>query len=308
MKKIGDFLLETGLSFDKESQLIYGQYKGYQVAIQQNGNANQFIMSFSLGLHGQAVTKEDLLGLKEGAQSVANAQVVGHHVKVTSKSGLTFKKGIAKLRQALEESVTFFEDKQFTNRCQLTNEVETALYLVGSTPVFLSESGLEKQQFVNANEQIMEESANENVFLGLIGAFIGSLVGVLVSVIIGQLGYVSFVSGIVMGVATLKGYELLGKRLSIKGIVISIFLTIIMTYFAYQLDWALYLVRYTGGEANVFDAMAIIPELLMDGSLDTTDYWIELGKLYLFNFGGAAVTIISYFKEHKGRHAIRRLS
>ena len=54
----------------------------------------------------------------------------------------------------------------------------------------------------------------ENIPAGIVGAFLGTLLGVVCTVVIGQLGYVASVSGLIMAVGALKGYELLGGRLS----------------------------------------------------------------------------------------------
>ena len=53
----------------------------------------------------------------------------------------------------------------------------------------------------------MEEKKRENVPAGIVGAFLGSLIGVACAVLIGQLGYVASISGLVMAVCALKGYE-----------------------------------------------------------------------------------------------------
>ena len=50
----------------------------------------------------------------------------------------------------------------------------------------------------------------ENIVAGVVGAFLGTLLGVVCTVVIGQLGYVASVSGLIMAVGALKGYELLG--------------------------------------------------------------------------------------------------
>ena len=57
--------------------------------------------------------------------------------------------------------------------------------------------------------KIMNESqkSTDNIITGAVGAFLGSLIGVACIVIVGQLGYVASVSGLVMGVCALKGYE-----------------------------------------------------------------------------------------------------
>ena len=67
------------------------------------------------------------------------------------------------------------------------------------------------QQLGHNQEQIQQESAGkpENVLAGVVGALLGCLLGVGCIVLLGQLGYVAALSGIVLAVCTLKGYELL---------------------------------------------------------------------------------------------------
>ena len=67
----------------------------------------------------------------------------------------------------------------------------------------------------------VQAPVKENVFLGAVGALAGTLIGVICIVITGQLGYVSALCGVVMGVCALRGYQMLGKTVSKKGIIIT---------------------------------------------------------------------------------------
>lgn len=131
----------------------------------------------------------------------------------------------------------------------------------------------------------------ENIAAGAVGAFLGSLVGVLCIVLIDQLGYVASISGLVMAVGALKGYELLGGRLSRMGAVISCVLILIMTYLAHQLTWAIAVAGVA--EAGIFECFQAIPALLEAEALEGRIYWGNLALLYLFTLVGAVPTIIS---------------
>ena len=65
------------------------------------------------------------------------------------------------------------------------------------------------------------EQKSENVIGGIVGALLGSLLGALAIIVISRLGYVAAISGVIMGVCTLKGYEMLGGKFSKKGVLIS---------------------------------------------------------------------------------------
>ena len=141
-------------------------------------------------------------------------------------------------------------------------------------------------------EQKTRQKKPENVMAGVVGAFLGSLLGVLCTILIGQLGYVASVSGLVMAVGALKGYELLsGGTLSKKGAVISSALVLAMTWLAHRLSCAVTLASTLS--FGVFRCFQIIPSLLDSGALDSVAYWGDLVMLYLFTLLGAVPTIIA---------------
>lgn len=65
----------------------------------------------------------------------------------------------------------------------------------------------------------------ENLPLGLIGAVIGILLGSVLWVLIGQIGFIAGIAGYAIVFCGMKGYQLLGKKLSKTGIIICIVLS-----------------------------------------------------------------------------------
>lgn len=135
-----------------------------------------------------------------------------------------------------------------------------------------------------------QKKRRENVAAGVVGAFLGSLIGVACTVIIGQMGYVASISGLVMAVCALKGYEMLGGTLSKKGAVISSVLILLMTFFAHRLTWAIAIASEL--EWGVLESYRSISHLLERGMLESTAYWGDLAMLYLFTLLGAVPTIL----------------
>lgn len=135
-----------------------------------------------------------------------------------------------------------------------------------------------------------QEKRRENVVAGLVGAFLGTLIGVACVVVLGQMGYVASVSGLIMAVGALKGYELLGGTLSKKGAVISSVLILAMTYLAHRLSCAIMLTSALG--RGVFQCFQAVPILVKTGVLESRAYWGDLAMLYLFTLLGAVPTII----------------
>lgn len=124
----------------------------------------------------------------------------------------------------------------------------------------------------------------ENIIAGAVGAFLGSLLGVVCVVLVGQLGYVVSLSGLVMAVCAIKGYELLGGRLSKKGCIIACLIILGMTYFAHQLSCAITISQEIG--LDIFQSFRTISFFLEMDVLDAKAYWGNLFMLYGFTLLG----------------------
>ena len=138
----------------------------------------------------------------------------------------------------------------------------------------------------------------ENVIAGIVGAFIGALIGGGCIILISQLGYIASVSGLILAVCTLKGYELLGGKLSGKGIVISILLMAVTPYLADRIDWAILIMQEWADYGITFaEAFAVFPELLKDGTVETGAYVKNLLMIYGFAILGAFATLRNALKK-----------
>lgn len=145
-----------------------------------------------------------------------------------------------------------------------------------------------------------QEQKKENIVGGVVGAFLGSLLGVLCIIILSRLGYVAALSGAIMAVGVLKGYELLGGKLTKKGIVISCVIMLVMTYIGDRLDWAIVLLTEGGGADagfNLFECYRLIPTMISEGIIESGSFVANLLLIYLFLLLGAVPAILSKVKE-----------
>ena len=143
------------------------------------------------------------------------------------------------------------------------------------------------------NEQ---NSKRGNPIAGIVGALIGSFAGLFVMVLIGQLGFVSPWTGLVMGVCVAKGYELLSGKFDTIGLVCSILIMVGMTYLGNQLDWAITIAR--AYEANVFDAFPVVNEVVKANELLPV-YYRNLALYYFAMLCGALPTIYGLMKNRQ---------
>lgn len=142
-----------------------------------------------------------------------------------------------------------------------------------------------------------EQGKSENVMTGVVGALIGAVLGGASIILLSQLGFVASISGVILAVCTLKGYELLGGRLSKRGIVISCVLMAVMPYIADRLDWAIVIAQTFADEGVTLGmAFAAVHNVIAENDM-VADYFSSLAMVYLFVVIGAFGTLKGLFKK-----------
>lgn len=137
-----------------------------------------------------------------------------------------------------------------------------------------------------------ELKAPENVPMGLLGALVGAALGGASIILLSQLGYIASISGVILAFCTLKGYELLGKCLSKKGIAVCVILMLITPFLADWIDWAIFLMRdMPEYDLSILDSCILLGELMTEGYVDMFEYVKNLGMIYLFVALGAVGTL-----------------
>lgn len=139
----------------------------------------------------------------------------------------------------------------------------------------------------------------ENVLTGVVGALIGAALGAASIILLSQLGYVAAVSGLILSVCTLKGYELLGGKLSTRGIVISCLLMAVTPYFADRLSWAIALSQELSDLGVTVGQMYTHLHELIKEAEATSEYLKNLALVYLFTVLGAFSTLRGLFRKKK---------
>lgn len=129
-----------------------------------------------------------------------------------------------------------------------------------------------------------------NLLGGLVGACLGALLGGALWVLIGQLGYIAGLAGLVMAICALKGFQLLGGKLTVVTVLIVFTIVLITVYFAQRISYSISLYNAWKGDIDwtFFDAYRILPELV-DNSPDLKSSF--LGDLLI----GLVLTVIGSF-------------
>lgn len=300
---------KAGLQVEAQTHHVFGDYKGYTVCVALAGQNNMMTMMFSVSQNGDMPSAATIRQSARQCKSVNAGSVRRYKVSYTLRGGMTVGKSVENIQQALDEVTAFFQDNGFANCCEHCGQAEkTEAYLVNGNASVLCEKCFADISSEKDAKAQAESRKSENLVGGLVGALLGSLVGVLTIVLIGQLGYVSVWAGVVTGVCTIKGYEWLGRRLSAKGVLISVLAIIGMVYVAHRLDWTISIYRQIAPAMDVFTIFKGIPEWLKDGSLDAGSYFTSLGLLYLFSLLGAIPTIFNVMRNRERQHVTAKMS
>jgi len=116
-------------------------------------------------------------------------------------------------------------------------------------------------------------SVKENVLAGIIGAFLFALVGGVLWFVLYQVGYLAAISGIVGVICAIRGYSFFAKKESVKGIVISVIMAVIVILIAWYACisydiYTAYQEGYKAGEVDFsftfFESVRLVPYFLQD--------------------------------------------
>ena len=158
------------------------------------------------------------------------------------------------------------------------------------------------------NNIVVQEK--ENIVAGIIGAFLFALAGGLLWFLLYQVGFLAGISGIVAVVCAIKGYAVFAKKESLKGIIISVFVSVIVILIAWYICLSMdvyqaYQEWYNAGEVDFTltfaESVRCAYIFLADGEI-LGSYLLDLGiGLALCGFGAyrSIANAITRVKEKK---------
>lgn len=298
---------QAGFVFDEESETVSGHYNDYNIVVFcQNANAPGMIsLRVSAVRPDGEITKEEKQQLKSENNQISGIFQNGSNVIINMKNSNDLQSIII---PALDTFTNFLKMSGFTNCCQMCGKtVDTESYYVSGGVLNICPDCSVSVQQNNTLNTTKKKHKKENVVGGIVGALLGSLLGVLCIVLLGQLGYVAAISGIIMAVCTIKGYELLGGKISTKGIVISCIIMVLMTYIGDRVDWAVVICREYE-TSQIFAAFNAVPYFIHEGAIAIGSYIGNLLILYVFVIIGALPTIIAAVKNNKVADKIFRIT
>lgn len=307
MQTYEDLARALGFRFDPEGGALYGKCGIYDVLIYPQNSSYPYMLSVAVSAQRPAgpLAKEDCKNFKRENKPVASLTQNGTTIIMNLKNCPKLPKLQDNLTNALNALVSLLHTEGFQNCCQSCGANNTIPCFVSGGYMHLCPDCYAKVQHNSTLAYSQKQGKRESAIAGTVGALLGSLLGVLSIIIFSQLGYVSVFSGIIMAICTLKGYEMLGGKLTKKGIIICVLMMLVMTYFGDRLDWAIVIARELEVELTL--AYQVLPDLLANEIIDMGTYAGNLVLQYLFVLIGAVPTIINTTKNSKVKDRIYRL-
>ncbi len=144
---------------------------------------------------------------------------------------------------------------------------------------------------------VMYEETPSNLVLGIVGAVIGALIGAALWIGIYQLGYVAGIAGAAIIGFSIKGYDLLGKRIDTKGVIICVVLSIATIYLSHRAAFSISYMRtmneyfdthisFATTFANLdkyMKALDTVSQALGEGDSVMVAYWRDLFVGYVLS-------------------------
>ncbi|MCM1182229.1 MAG: hypothetical protein NC337_02510 [Roseburia sp.] len=298
-----------GLGYDEQNNCLYGVRNGYELLIYANDPRYPYLLTISTSARsGSCILgkEENKLFTKSVKPAAALTQKDSLITAVSRNSTNNVDKMCENMNYLLDAMTAFLHERGFEPCCQTCGTAsQTVGFAVEKARMHLCPSCAARIKSENEVKIQEKGSRRGNLVGGIVGAFLGSLIGVLCIVIFSQLGYVAAISGVIMAVCTVKGFELLGGRLNKVGIVICCVIMAVMTWFGNRLDWGILIMKESG--MSIFDGFQAVPMFRATGRIENSNYLYNMGMTYLFTALGAIPSITSVVKNKKDEHYVSQI-
>ncbi|MBR0451558.1 MAG: hypothetical protein Q4D71_03240 [Oscillospiraceae bacterium] len=300
-----EFMNAAGLLLDPDAGCYFGRRGEYSMLLRLI--SNQYVLSVSVAKDGNTPNPADFQVAAQECKAIQSCNIQGYRVNFFLNGGVAKKKVLENISQATTYIPYFLQQSGYSNVCESTGEAMlTDCYMVGGTPLMLSERAYAALAQHATTVAHADDDKEENFVAGAVGAFLGALAGAVAIILFSQLGLVSALSGVIMGVCTIKLYEKFAGKMSTRGVVICAIMMILMVYLGDRFDWAIVVNREAG--IGLFEAFRDIPYYLQYDYIDKGSYFSNIFMEYIFSALGAVPQIVTSIRGKKIAGTSRKMA
>lgn len=311
-----------GMRYDKANRVMCGQRDGFGIIIFfpekqfSTSLVNMAASSLQLHVHVAAVRPEARALTDSEKQELANKvknmgfiRQDGHDITVPNLNSTTefFMDPEAcrkMLAGKLDSLCSFLRDKGFRPCCSRCGQETETLPFRWDTAYLQLCPACEADMRSRLASQEQKPRRKENVLLGVLGMLPGFLLGMaaVAWALWAELSLELVLIGAAIASCTLKGYELLGGRLTRKAAVIGSVIALPMLYVANRFYWAVFLceTRY-GTWEDLYQYFEEVPMEVSSGRIGLQAYLESLVMLGFVLLLGAVLCAVCLFRWKKGR-------
>lgn len=289
-----------GFSFDKKSKILYGQKDGFSMIINAPNYKEPYRLDVNVSARPSAngLSSQEIWQFKTENPGTDLGQNHNQMLMALGKED-NQQQLYQKLQKSINALISFLRMKGYEPCCASCGQnVETSVYSVGASYgkgyISMCSACVSKAKTNIAYENFLK---HENILGGIAGALLGSVIGAALILLLAQLGRVSVLLGWVMSIFTFKGYTLLGRKMTKKGMVLCTLIVLDMTYIINRMDWAILASTQLG--VSIFTAFQAVPFLLREGAIEFSTFTFNFLMLLICTIGGAIVEIYAALNNGK---------
>lgn len=307
--------LQTGLVYDKRTETVCGRYAGRMISISQS--AANVPLNIIAGIRPSASTPQGALeayvpALKASLKAVQSVTLNGCRLCLSLGHSMTWQTTLQNARTALDSVAGFLNANCFVECCESCGaEFGFGVYAINGTTAHLCDACQQTAvASLEANRRQIKERKG-NLLSGLVGALLGSLIGVAAFVLISQLGYIAAISGLIMAICAVKGYELLGGKFHVGGVVGICIILAVMVAFSESINLSIEVMQALELGFDVgafFEVYRLLPALFEADMIDIGALAGELFMAYALTALGAVPTLIAQYRAKNGLYQVQKLA
>ncbi len=290
---------------------VYGKVNGFYFSAVQVPALSELVITINYKTDDYNLKQEIVQvfnNLKAQNKKLKHIEIKDYCLVIHQQVEAT-KKMVALLENVTKQMTQFLSIKGAGSGCGLCGSEGAEFYSINNNLNCLCPNC--SNEIVGRFEQnVREKMMNKSKFVpGLIGAFVGSLIGVALWILIYKMGYIAGIAGAVAIICAMKGWEMLGGALDVKGIICSFVLSLVMIYFGHQIAVTWELVdafKEIDIKTDFFEVYKNMGEIL-EWADATGEYWSDLIIGYLLTIVVGISFVVNAFKEAKGSYSMKKM-
>ena len=187
------------------------------------------------------------------------------------------------------------------------NQADTNIYLIENNISMMCQECFANVQNNIVDNIYKENRVNTNYPLGIVGSILGGLGGAVIWIIFSMMGRIGYVAGAVAGMGGYFGFKKLGKKMTLKGLIISLAVSLAFLlcgmYVAIGID---IFNAFRDWDVSFLDALQLVPVYLGDPEALGEIIYNHIFGFIMFILG-AVCCIAQFFNEKKVKNRVIKL-